>query len=537
MRILFFYLAFYMITLIPLVVDGQDNQTLIAGKNIAVVPTAYGQVRGYIHNGIYTFKGIPYGKATRFMPPEKPSSWDGIRSSMTYGPTCPSPISDVFSDEYEFPLNRSHGYYINENCLNLNIWSSKINSEEKKPVMVYLHGGGFASGSSVEFPSLDGENLSRKGDVVVVSLNHRLNTIGFLDLTAYGDKYKHSVNLGIRDIILALNWIRENISHFGGDPGNITIFGQSGGGGKVTCLLSTPSAKGLFHKAIVQSGGYVDHFIEPRVARKVTETLLVELGLRPDQVDSLLTIPYDRLGAAGDRAIEIVGKTENQPELYNFGLEWLPVHDGELLPYHPGDPEALALSDNIPLLVGSCKNEYNPFTPGLNDLSMDSVTAKLHRKYGDNTAAYMSAVKKAYPETVKPADYIDIDFVFRPFALKQADQRSKSGHAHVYTYLFAWQSPVLDGTYKAFHTMDLPFVFNNIARCEEMTGGGQKAQLMADRMSEAWIQFARTGSPGCKGLPDWPAYTSVNGATMILDNDCQLKYHHDKELLSIAAAQ
>jgi para-nitrobenzyl esterase len=517
--------------------DCQENPAIIAGKDIAVVPTAYGKVRGYIHNGVYTFKGIPYATARRFMPPENPASWEDVRSSMTYGPTCPSPESDAFRDEYEFPLHRSRGYYVNENCLNLNIWSKKVNGGERKPVMVYLHGGGFSSGSSVEFPSLDGENLSRKGDVVVVSINHRLNTLGFLDLSAYGEKYRHSVNLGVMDMVSALIWVKENIANFGGDPGNVTIFGQSGGGSKVTCLLNTPSAKGLFHKAIVQSGGYLDHFIEPEVSKKVTAALFSNLGLRPDQVDSLLTIPYDRLGAAGQRAIEKVKQTENQPELYNFGLEWEPVHDGDLLPYQPVEPAAVTISGNIPLLVGSCKNEYMPFLPGLTDLSMEAANAELQKKYGDKTTAYLSAVKKAYPQTVEPADYIDIDFLFRPLVIKQADQKSKSGYAPVYVYLFAWQSPVLDGTYKAFHTMDLPFVFDNISKCEEMTGGGQKAYQLADRMSSAWIQFARTGKPNCKELPDWPAYTFINGATMILDNKCEVKYHHDKELLSIAMGQ
>lgn len=537
MKRIFLLIALFMTSLPPLTADCQENLPLVAGKDIAVVPTAYGKVRGYIHNGIYTFKGIPYGKATRFMPPEKPASWEGIRNSMAYGPTCPSPEYDVFRDEYEFALNRSHGYYINENCLNLNIWSKKVNGAERKPVMVYLHGGGFASGSSVEFASLDGESLSKKGDVVVVSINHRLNTIGFLDLSAYGEKYKHSVNLGVMDMVSALTWVKENIANFGGDPGNVTIFGQSGGGGKVTCLLNAPSAKGLFHKAIVQSGGYIDHFIEPAVAQKVAATLLVELGLRDDQVDSLLTIPYDRLSAAGERAIEKVKQTENHPELYNFGLEWGPVHDGDLLPYNPIEPAALRISENIPLLVGSCKNEYTPFNPGLNDLSMEDVNARLQKRYGDRTAAYMSALKKAYPQTAEPADYIDVDFLFRPFVIRQADQKSKAATAQVYVYLFAWQSPAFEGKYKAFHTMDLPFVFNNIARCEEMTGGGQKAYQMADRMSEAWIQFARTGNPNHKGLPDWPDYTFINGATMIFDNKCEVKYHHDKELLSIALSQ
>ena len=515
----------------------QQNHPLLAGKNIAIVPTEYGKVRGYIHNRIYTFKGIPYGKAKRFMPAEKPSPWKDLRSSMTYGPVCPSPQADVFADEFEFPLNRSRGYYTNEDCLNLNIWSSKINDTGKAPVMVWLHGGGFSSGSSLEFPSYDGENLSRKGNVVVVSINHRLNAFGFLDLSAYGDKYRSSANAGVMDIVLALTWIRDNIANFGGDPGNVTIFGQSGGGAKVTCLLNTPSAKGLFHKAIIQSGSYLTRFIEPAISKRVTSELLKELGLQPDQVDSLQTLPYDRLALAGQKAIEAVKQTLKPGEISNFGLEWEPVHDGHFLPYQPDDPLAVKISENIPLLVGSCKNEYMPFIPGSGGISMDSAKVKLEKKYGGKTAAYLSAVKKAYPATAEPSDYIDIDLLFRPLVIRQADQRSSTGAAPVYVYLFAWQSPVLNGAYKAFHCMDLPFVFNNISRCEEMTGGGQQAHELADKVSEAWIQFARHGNPNHKGLPNWPSYTAKNGATMIFDNNCQVRDHHDQELLSTAAGQ
>ena len=501
MKNILFLLNLYIVNLLPLTADCQGNlrvppppgPRLVAGKNIALVQTEYGKVRGYIHNGIYTFKGIPYAKAKRFMPPERPSSWKDIRSSMTYGPTCPSIQQPPFKDEFEFPLNRSRGYYIGENCLNLNIWSKLTSGAERQPVMVWLHGGGFASGSSIEFPSYDGENLSRKGNVVVVSINHRLNTVGFLDLSAYGEKYKYSANVGMMDIVAALNWIRENISNFGGDPDNVTVFGQSGGGAKVWCLMNMPLAKGLFHKAIIQSGSYLTHFIEPAISRQVAAETLKQLGLRPDQADSLEMMPYERLATAGEEALQSV-KRSLPEDGSGFGLEWEPVHDGEFLPAQPGEPLAIKLSKDIPLLVGSCKNEYMPYILG----------------------------PETYPQTVKPSDYIDQ--LFRPLVIRQANERSSIDAAPVYVYLFAWQSPVLDGAYKAFHCMDLPFVFNNISRCEEMTGGGQKAYLLADKMSEAWIQFARNGNPNHKGLPNWPAYTVKNGATMIFDNKCLVKY-------------
>jgi para-nitrobenzyl esterase len=534
MKITILLLNLYIINLMPLSAASQDKDPIAAGKDIAIVQTEYGAVRGYVHHGIFTFKGIPYGTAKRFMSPERAAPWQGIRSSMAYGPTCPDNEGPL-GDEFEFAFNRSRGFTSNEDCLNLNIWSPKVNDAGKRPVMVWLHGGGFSSGSSLEFPSYDGENLSRSGDVIVVSINHRLNALGFLDLSAFGDKYKHSANAGVMDIVSALNWIKDNIANFGGDPGNVTIFGQSGGGAKVTCLLNTPSAKGLFHKAIVQSGSYVTHFIDPDISKRVAAELLNELGLKPDQVDSLQTMPYERLGAAGQQAIEKIKQSLKPEETFNFGLEWEPVHDGNFLPWQPEEAAAIALSANIPLLVGSCKNEYMPFILGSKTFSMDSATAKLHKQYGDKTAAFISAVKRAYPNTIAPVDYINIDFLFRPFVIRQADQKSAGGPAPVYVYLFAWQSPAMDGEYKAFHCMDLPFVFNNIEKSEEMTGGGQKAQLLATRVSEAWIQFARNGNPNHQGLPGWPAYTAKNGATMIFDNDSRVSNHPDRELLEIAA--
>jgi para-nitrobenzyl esterase len=536
MKLLFLLLTFYMMNLHPLTANGQQGLPLDAEKNTAVVETSYGKVRGYVHKGIYTFKGIPYGKAARFMPPEKPSSWEGIRSSMTYGPTCPTNQQSPFKDEFEFPLNRSRGYYTDENCLNLNIWSKKTNAAGKKPVMVWLHGGGFSSGSSLEFPSYDGENLSGKGDVVVVSINHRLNALGFLDLSAYGGKFKSSANAGMMDILMALTWIRDNISNFGGDPGNVTVFGQSGGGAKVICLMNMPLARGLFHKAIVQSGSYLTRFIEPAVSGQVAAAVLKELALRPDQVDSLQLMPYDRLDAAGEKALQLVRSSLPKSKT-GFELEWEPVHDGVFLPNQPDEQPAIELAKNVPLLVGSCKNEYMPYALGPGTISAADAQVRLEKMMGDKTAAYRTAVKKAYPQTVDPTGYIDIDLLFRPLVLRQANQRSSVGGAPVYVYLFAWQSPVSNGIYKAFHCMDLPFVFNNIARCEEMTGGGPKAYLLADRVSEAWVQFARYGNPNHHGLPDWPAYSVKNGQTMIFDNECQVKDHFDEELLSIAAGR
>lgn len=531
-----FPVVLLIVYLLPLVVLGQSDDAIVAGKNIAIAETESGKVKGYIHKGIYTYKGIPYAQADRFMPPSKPASWSTVRSSLTYGPVCPIDPTTSVVDEFEFPFNHDWGYH-NEHCQSLNIWTPNINDGKKRAVMVWLHGGGFAAGSSIELPSYDGENLSRKGDVVVVTVNHRLNVLGFLDLSAYGEKYKSSANVGMLDLVAALQWVKQNIAKFGGDPDNVTIFGQSGGGGKVVTLMNAPSAKGLFQKAIVQSGSYLTGFTEKSVSQRIAAVLLEELGLQASQVDSLQKLPYDKLSAASRKALMKVQeelKKQGKP-IPGFGLSWQPALDGNFLPYQPTDAAAIELSKNIPLLVGSTKNEFMPFLPGTRDISMDSAKAILQKKYSDKTDAYIAAVKKAYPNTAKPSDYTDIDVIFRPGVIKHANLKAIPGAAPVYVYLFTWQSPVNDGIYKSMHCMELPFVFDNIDHCEQMTGGGKQAYILADKMSGAWINFAKTGNPNAKGLPQWPAYTPAQGATMIFDNQNAVMNNPDEDLLKIAA--
>lgn len=511
---------------------------LQTGENIAVTNTDAGKVRGYIHNTVFTYKGIPYAEAKRFEAPQKPKPWTTVRSSMTYGPVAPltDPTTSV-QDESEFVFHHDWGY-TSEDCMRLNVWSPGINDGKKRPVMFWIHGGGFTAGSSQELPSYDGENLAKTGDVVVVSINHRLNILGYLDLSAYGEKYKHSANNSILDMKAALEWVKANIENFGGDPNNVTIFGQSGGGAKVNTLMAMPAAKGLFHKAINESGAFRTNMPDKATTQAITAEVLKQLNLTPGQADSLQKVPYSVLADAGKKALKAVAdkmKAEGKP-VTGFGLGWGPSVDGEDLPYQPSSKEALELSKDVPLLIGTTKNEFSVFTSaGLNNASLEQVMEAIKKQQGAKADAYVAAVKKAYPDDTKPSDLVAVDAMFRPGAVAQANAKSAINGAPVYMYLFTWQSPVMDGKYKAVHCMEIPFVFNNIARCEEMTGGNKDAYVLADKMSKAWVAFARTGNPNHKGLPDWPVYNAMNTATMHFDNTCEVKPQMDKELFDLVA--
>lgn len=501
------------------------------------VETAAGKLLGAVHGGIYNFLGVPYAHAERFMMPEPAASWEGVRPAVNYGEICyVGAPSAVYNDE----LFNPHRFGpMSEDCQFLNVWTPSISDDKKRPVMVWLHGGGFSNGSSIEQVSYDGENLSRKGDVVVVSLNHRLNILGYLDLSAYGDKYKYSVNVGMADIVVALEWVRDNIEQFGGDPGNVTIFGQSGGGSKVRTLMGLPAADGLFHKAIVQSGATTSPTrSSPAAARRVAALTLENLGLTAAQVDDLASVPYEQLLAAGNKALERV----EQEGMTTRG--WGPVVDGDYLPRDPVGDAWVDQAKDIPLLIGTVLNESNGTVTGgarpadlvadnKNGWSEARAKAKLTERFGDRAEAVGKAFMKAYPQMTL-ADAYFIDIRGRSGTLNNAVLKARQGGAPVYNYIFAWQSPVMDGIGLAWHCSEIPHVFNNATIVPTATGGGEDAQAMSHRVSQAWINFARTGNPNHKDLPQWPAFTADNGATMIFNNESQVRMHHDAELLSAA---
>lgn len=438
-----------------------------------------GPVCGYVDDGVYIYKGIPYGEAERFMPPVDPKPWTELRPCRSYGPVSPHPTRSGWRDDSQaFTMHWDDGYP-GEDCLRVNVWTSRIKADARMPVMVWLHGGGFSEGSSQEQAGYDGTNLARDHGVVVVSLNHRLNALGFLDLSAYGARYAYSGNVGMLDIVKALEWVRDNISVFGGDPSNVTIFGQSGGGGKVTTLMAMPSAKGLFHKAIVQSGS-IFTLMDPKYSRRIGAATVAGLGISPSQIDRIADVPYEELLSAYTAALEKVrGEARVDGTLPSNILDMLlfgqmPVVDGEVIPAQPSSAKSLSLSKDVPVMVGTV---YNEFTPDQEDP------------------------------------------IFRPLALRQASDRTAAGCAPVYFYRFDWKTPVLDGAMGSPHCIDIPFVFDNVLRHRTFTGGGEDAVELGHRVSRLWTSFARTGKPVSDGMPEWepwPATLKINIETILV---------------------
>ena len=509
--------------------SGEDSG-ILASSSVAVAQTANGKVAGYIQDGVTIFKGIPYAKANRFEAPVQADSWEGIRSCRQYGPVSPQGArSGWANDEIAFAFNWNDGVQ-GEDCLRLNVWTPALDSR-KRPVMVWLHGGGYSAGSGQELPSYDGTSLAFAEDVVVVSINHRLNVLGFLDLSAYGEKYAKSANAGLLDIVASLKWVRDNIAAFGGDPSNVTIFGQSGGGGKVTTLLATPCAKGLFHKAIVQSGSML-RTMESKYSRKIGIATVRNLGLDASSIDKISEVPYGELLAAGEKAIAQVKSEADRDGVASFIFGWAPTVDGAVLPSQPFDPQAPAISAEIPMIIGTTRHEFSmtTYVPALRNAGREEVIGILKGRYGEGTERFLELFAKAYPGS-KPADMLDADFVFRPSAIEQALRKSLQGAAPVYMYMFNWESPVLDGILRSTHCMEIPFVFNNADRHASMTGGGAQAMELASKMSHCWAEFARCGKPSAEGLPEWEPFEAEKRAVMFFDNTCKMSYSHDKELM------
>ena len=491
----------------------------VTGQNQPpVVVTTYGAISGSSEDGVFSFKGIPYAQADRFMPPQKPETWEAVREHTEFGPIA----MQVNDWSPESAMNE-------DRLFTANVWTQGLGNDKKKPVMLWLHGGGFSVGASDD-PLSDGHMLAKTGDVVLVSVNHRLNILGFLDLSAFGEEYAHSANVGMLDIVAALEWIADNIQAFGGDPNNVTVFGESGGGGKVGTLMSMPAAEGLFHKAIIQSGTLINTMTKEK-SMGVSRALVANLGLTEDDLSPLHTMPYKELVEAGNKALEqTVGL--RQPGIRRvFGFD--PVPDGVDLLQQPFTPGFADMSKDIPLLIGTTFNEMMETVYDEKDLTMEEAKERLAETYGDNTDTYVALLANAYPDYT-PQDLLSIDTIFRPTTIEVADARSEKRDAPVYTYMLTWKSSVDDNTRGSFHGLDIPLAFNNIELGQHWTGTNEQAHQLADMMSHAWINFAHTGDPNVETkLPQWPPYSRENGATMIFDTTPEVVNNHDRELMQL----
>ena len=466
---------------------GISAGNIAIGGETAIVETKYGKVAGYVDRGVMVFKGIPYGASTagagRFKAPQPPKPWVGVRSSRHFGPEAPQAYRSIWeNDEEGFLFEWDYGFQ-SEDCLRLNIWTPSTEGKGR-PVLVYLHGGGYAVGSSSELKMFDGVNLASRGNVLLVTINHRLNVLGYLNLAAYGDEYSDSGNAGSLDTLAALMWVRDNIAQFGGDPGSVTIFGQSGGGGKVCTLMAMPSAKGLFHKAIVESGPTLRIGTEEH-SRELGERTLKRLGISPGDVKRLEDIPYSQLEPAASAEIDAARAALSTTPIRNMmrGLNYGPVMDGKVVAQHPFEPSAPAGAAGIPLLIGTTLNE---FTNGINHPDVFEMTeSQLQSKVEASFSSHGDEIIASYRELYPKANPFQIWSVISIANIRQstltlaaikADQP-----ASTYCYQFAWQTPVLDSRPMAFHCAELPFVFDNAELCRHMTGGGPRRRLWPEK--------------------------------------------------------
>ena len=504
-----------------------------------VVETTLGKVQGIMQEGTMAFLGIPYATVERFMPPKPVKPWTDVRKCDKWGPQAMQQVNRPMSEDE-----------MSEQCCKLNVWTpyiqprpagAHIKPAEPKPVMVWLHGGGFDSGT----PAWDPGMCLAKKDVVVVSVTHRLNILGFLDLSTCGEKYKHSGNVGMLDVVQALQWVRSNIHRFGGDPNNVTIFGESGGGGKVGTLLCMPPAKGLFHKAIIMSGTILNVNTKA-MTEELGEAVLKELGISKDEVDKIKDVPYKDLYAAGQRAMaaSIGTRRPGTPMMWGFG----PTPDGEDMvqqPFQPGFPD---FSDNIPILIGTTFNElqrqrYNQ------PMTMQQAREELQRTFGDETDAYIEAFKKAYPQKAQdqkrlPQDLLSIDWLFRPKTLITADAIGGKRKADTYMYMFTVNDVSHNNEFKgSAHGAELKYCFDVLHHYEDQLAGKciTENQKWANYMSAVWAKFAHDGNPnlGEERYPDdwrpqWQPYTAENGELLELGGTRPTIHHnHDRQLAEI----
>lgn len=493
-----------------------------------VIDTPLGKVMGIIKDNVYIFRGIPYATARRFHFPEPVKSWGGVHDATAYGPVCPEIQTTISPGGY---LVASYYMPQDENCHYANVWTSSVDTAAKKPVMVWFHGGGWTTGSSVEQYAYDGESLAAFGDVVVVSVNHRLNCLGYMDLSAYGEEYARSGLCGVADLVEALKWVRNNIAAFGGDPDCVTIMGQSGGGSKVFAVMQTPAADGLYHRAIIQSGGV--KFAEEggkyplrELSRRMGVAVAEKLGLTKENITEIEKVPYWYLAEAVKAAQEELGAESGNPAAL---ARWEPSFDNDYSYDNPCKIGFRQETAGIPMLTCSVLGESHVNFHGMKDLlDEEGRYTVVKSKYRDRADALIEAFQDAYPDH-NIADIGYIDLINRPRLKALSQKRSMEGP--VWNAVFTLNFPIRGG-YTAWHCAEIPYVFHNATYMQTQYIPGV-TERVEDQMAGAWAAFARNGDPNHAGIPYWPQVGDGPINTMIFDEETRLGVDHDAKLYEL----
>jgi len=518
----------------------EEGQVLFIGDNVALANTLYGKVRGFRMKDIYTFLGIPYGANTagknRFMPPQKPEPWKDVYPAVYWGNAAPQNLENFYANRYLAFTDDWHYDDVSEDCLRINVWTPGVNDGKKRPVMFWIHGGGFTSGNAIEHPEYHGENFARYGDVVFCSINHRLGPLGFANFAGVaGEEFAASGNVGMLDIVSALEWVRDNAGNFGGDPHNVTIMGQSGGGAKVCTLMAMPSAKGLFHKAVALSGSLLKA-AEKTDSEKLGTYILKEANLAGSEIHKLQELPWKDFLIIANNANKKLREDAGIPASAGPGIGgFRPAVDGVILPKHPYFPEASLHSANVPMLI--CTTFYER-SPSSFDSSLENITREQAKEQlktirgfgppvGDNASAVYDAYEKSFPER-KPIEILSMAISNRKNAVALADAKSRQA-APVYLAWFGWNPPLFDGRLRAFHTLDICFWFYNTDRQLSHSGGGTRPRKLSEKMAGSLLQFMKTGDPNVPALPSWPRYSPTQGETMVLNDISSVQNDPDRE--------